>query len=245
MSFNNIMLLTLSEQIANHIKQKIIDGELKPGQKLPSEKELCEIFDVSRPTVRDALKSLSAINIIESRPGSNGGHFISEISYDAIANQYGDFISFSLGLHGITLDEIVEMRQLVELKSAYLSAKRRTEDDLRKFEKIIAEMNESSGNGFYHLDFEFHKQLAYSTKNKLIIITTEAIIIALRPLYQETNISKELARTLTKELTEVYEAVKENHAELAQERMAQHLAHFESKFKHDIQKIMNKKRTFT
>lgn len=238
------MLLTLSEQIANHIKQKIIDGELKPGEKLPSEKELCEIFDVSRPTVRDALKSLSVINIIESRPGSNGGHFVSEISYDAIANQYGDFISFSLGLHGITLDEIIEMRQLIELKSAYLSALRRTDDDLKKFEKIIEEMKHSSGKCFYHLDFEFHKQLAYSTKNKLIIITTEAIIIALRPLFQDTSIPKELAIKLTNELTEVFNAIKDKDADLAHKKMIQHLSHFEKKFKTEFRKAITKNRAY-
>ena len=234
MSFENIVLLTLSEQIANHIKQRIIDGELKPGEKLPPEKELIEYFNVSRPTLREAIKSLTAINILESKQGANGGHFVSQISYEAITNNFGDFILLSLGLKGISLEEVAEMRQLIEIHSAYESAQRRTEDDLIKFEKIIEDMKNSTPSSFYNLDFDFHRQLAFSTHNRLIIITTEAIIMALKPLYRMANCSNELKEELTKEIIGIYEAIKDKKPDIAKRKMEKHINHFEIDFGHQI-----------
>lgn len=234
MSFKHVKLLSLSEQIAGHIKQSILDGELAPGDKLPSEKELTEIFQVSRQTVRDAIKILTASNLIETRAGATGGHFVAQISYEDMTNNFSDFISLSLGLKGISLQEVAEIRKTIEIEASILAAKRRTDEDLTKLQSILSQMEDASDVKYFDLDFEFHKLLAYASKNRMIILTVEAINIALKPLFQATNNPTQLKEELTEELQEIYTAIEKQDSDLAKKAMFKHLQHFEGHFQDEI-----------
>lgn len=241
MTFKHVKLLTLSEQIAGHIRQSILDGEISPGDKLPPEKELAEIFQVSRPTLRDAIKHLTASNLIETRPGANGGHFVAQVSYEDMTNNFSDFISLSLGLKGISLEEVAEIRKIIEIEASVLAAKRRTEEDLEKLSNIMARMDNSLEVSYFDLDFEFHKQLAFSSKNRMIILTIEAINIALKPLFQAANSSTQLKEELKNELNGIYIAVKNQNPKLAKKTMITHLDHFEDHFKDKLINFIEKK----
>lgn len=233
-TFKHVKLLSLSEQIAGHIKQSILDGELSPGDKLPPEKELTEIFKVSRPTLRDAIKLLTASNLIETRAGANGGHFVAQVSYEDMTNNFSDFISLSLGLKGISLDEVAEIRKFIEIESTALAAERRTEEDLEKLSNILNMMNDSLESSYFDLDFEFHKQLAFCSKNRMFILTIEAINIALKPLFQATNSSASLKKELKDELQEIFIAIKNQDSKRAKQTMIVHLDHFENHFKNRL-----------
>lgn len=240
-SFKHVKLLTISEQIAAHIKQSILDGKLVPGDKLPSEKELSEIFQVSRPTLRDAIKQLAASNLIETRAGAGGGHFVTQVSYEEMTNNFGDFISLSLGLKGISLDEVAEIRRIIEIEATILAAERRTDEDVEKLKNILSRMDDSLESSYFELDFDFHKQVAIASKNRLFILTIEAINIALKPLFQLANCSNELKQNLKNELNDIYLAIENQNPQLAKKTMVNHLHHFESHFKDQFMTYIQKR----
>lgn len=241
-SFKHVKLLTISEQITAHIKQSILDGKLIPGDKLPSEKELTEIFQVSRPTVRDALKQLAASNLIETRAGAGGGHFVTQVSYEEMTYNFSDFISLSLGLKGISLEEVAEIRKIIEIEATILAAERRTEEDLEKLKTILSRMDDSLDTSYFELDFDFHKQVALASKNRLFILTIEAINIALKPMFQLSNCSTQLKQDLKNELNEIYQAIQNQDPSLAKKTMIEHLNHFESHFKDQFMTYIQQKR---
>lgn len=231
MIFKSKKLLTLPEQIAEHIKEAIAGGQTKPGDKLPSEDELAEYFQVSRPTIRDAIKNLTASKLIITRPGAKGGHFVSTISPESIVSDFSDYISLSLGLKGITLEEVIEMRKMVEIESCSLAAERRTDEDLRKMAELLPTLETPlSDTLYYERDFEFHRIVAKATRNRLILVTIDAINIALKPLFSSVDCPLELKMELNKELQSIYAAIEKRDSKKAAQIMADHLKHFEGHF---------------
>lgn len=230
-NFQNVRLLSISEQVADYIKQSILKGELKPGQKLPTEHELADQFQVSRPTIRDAIKILSSMKMITSKPGVKGGHYISSITKEWITNNIGDFITLSLGIHGLKLSEVIEMRKMVEVKAAYLAALRRKDEDLQTILEHIQVLKESQSDlSFYKRDFEFHRCIALATYNRLIIISIDSITLAIAPLFKATECPSFLKDELIDELHSIYLAIKDQNPDLAAKRMHIHLNHFETYF---------------
>lgn len=227
MILKNKKLLTLSEQIADQIKAAIISKDLNPGDKLPSEQMLADQFQVSRPTVRDAIKLLAASKLIMTKSGAKGGHFVAEIDFNTLINDISDFITLSLSLEGMTIDEVLEVRDTVELKSSYLAALRRTEDDLKILKECLpSSENHISSSQFYEQDFKFHQAVAKATHNRMIIITTEAITLSLSNYFAQSDCPSQLREKLIAELYDIYEAIEAKNPDLAVEKMTRHLGRF-------------------
>jgi GntR family transcriptional repressor for pyruvate dehydrogenase complex len=227
MIFKHKKLLTLSEQIANQIREAIINKELNPGDKLPAEQELADHVQVSRPTIRDAIKILAASKLIVTKSGARGGHFVSEITLCDLVSDLSDYITLSLSLEGMTIDEVVEVRETVEIKSCSLAALRRTEADLKILKEALPSKDVTlSGKLFYEQDLKFHQAIAQATHNRMVIITIEAIILSLTPYFTHEECPEQLKKELTMELHEVYEAIEQQKPELAEKRMINHLSRF-------------------
>lgn len=224
-------LLTLSEQIAEQIKEAIIEKQVKPGDKLPPEQDLAEQFQVSRPTIRDAIKLLSTSKLVVTKPGSKGGHFVSEMDPDSFVSDFSDYITLSLSLKGITLEEVIEMRKMIEIKACGLAAAYRTKQDLINLKKTLPPKNSPiSDQLYFNQDFQFHRAIAKATHNRLIMINVEAITLSLSPYFQAMDCSLQLKTDLTKELHDIFQAIEQQKPEHAEEKMAYHLRHFISYF---------------
>lgn len=231
LKIKNKKLLTLSEQIVEQIKQSIVEGHLKKGDKLPSEQELVDLYQVSRPTIRDAIKFLSASKLIYTKPGAKGGHFITDISPQTFIDDFSNYINISLVLEGFSINELTEYRRMIEIKTCSLAAERRTEQDLKELRNLVPNPNDSlSDLEYFDRDFEFHRALAKATYNSLIIITTEAIINVVKPMFQFVHGTNELKEKLAYELNDIYQVIEQGDSKLAEEKMAYHLKHFEKDF---------------
>lgn len=227
MKLKNKRLLTLSEQIADQIRTAIISRDLHPGDKLPAEQELAEQFQVSRPTIRDAVKILSASKLIVTKSGARGGHFVAEIDLNSLINDISDYISLSLSLEGMTIDEVLEVRETVELKSCSLAALRRTEEDLKILKESLPDANAAlSSKRYYEQDFEFHLAIAKASHNRMVITTIEAIILSLNKFFTHAECPVHLRSELTAQLVEIYKAIEQKNPELAEKKMKQHLGLF-------------------
>lgn len=165
---------TLSQKIERKIEEAIRQKKLIQGAKLPSEKELCELFGVSRTALREALRRLNARGLIEIRKGS--GMYVSEIKIeDAIKslNLYYD-LSFDSNL----ISQIIEVRRILEPEISRLAARNRTSDDVHILKENIKELeNCDPDNTQQEVDTinKFHMNLAKATGNPIIIISLEPI----------------------------------------------------------------------
>lgn len=227
-NLGNFELYTVTEQVAERLKQVIVHGDINKGTKLPSENEMANMFQVSRQTIREALRLLSECHLIYSMPGRNGGHYVGDVTSDVIEYDSDDLTHITIPLRGYSLDEVVELRNLIEVKACYLAALRRTDEQLTKMEQCISFLvNEPlSDLIFYKSDFMFHKQIAYATQNRLIMMQYDTLSYTLAALFKHKKCHPTVKNRLIHELTDIYEAIKKKDAQEAAEKMKQHLIYF-------------------
>lgn len=148
--------------VVEEIKDKIISGELKKGQKLPSERDIAENLSVSRTSVREAMRALEVIGFIESKQGA--GNYIKESFEEVLIEP----LSMMFMLQQINAQEISELRRGLELEAAVLAAERADEEDILKLENIIKEMvSADNEDKSVILDQEFHYTIAKASKNRM------------------------------------------------------------------------------
>ena len=171
MDFKPIKRTSISEQIFEQLKEKIINGELKPNDKLPSENELCKIYGVSRTTIRQALLSLVNLDLIETRFGE--GSFVKEINQGVAMNA---LIPHTF-LNPKSILEIIEFRQLIEPNVAYIACQKATEEEIDSLRTIYNLMvkNQNNLDEFSKLDYDFHIEIAKISKNSYVIKIYEII----------------------------------------------------------------------
>ena len=154
----------LYEEIADLLMQKIKDGDLRPGDKLPPERVLAEEMKVGRPVIREAIRSLELMGCIESRIGD--GTYIRTPSIQNVM----DPISMVFSQDKKLLNELIEVRLILETEVASLAAARRTEEQLLKLEKTLSDMEQEIklGRNAIEQDEAFHKSLAEAAGNNAL-----------------------------------------------------------------------------
>jgi GntR family transcriptional repressor for pyruvate dehydrogenase complex len=217
-------VLTAPQQVAAAIKREILEGGLKPGDKLPPEQELAHLFSVSRPTVRTGLQELCAAQILVVQRGRNGGYRVGDFSLDSLEASVMEFISLSLVVETLKPEQFLEVRFAHELLCAETAARRRTPASLAKLEEIHAQIvgAYSESRAAFELDLQFHRALAEATLNPLILSIEGALIAVLHrmiPDATQTTPDETLAN-----LTEIFAAVRDARPEEAREAMRRHLS---------------------
>src|SRR5918911_3971169 len=124
--FAPISVARASSSIADQIRQAIVTGKLAEGERLPPERELAEQFGVSRVTVRDALRALEAMGLIEVRVGARGGAFVTVPTGSIVGQTMSDMMM----MQAISPEDIVEARLVVELGTVTIACARATDDDV-------------------------------------------------------------------------------------------------------------------
>ncbi|MGM9532532.1 FadR/GntR family transcriptional regulator [Intestinibacter sp.] len=165
--FNNISNKKVYEQVIEQIQNNIMEGIFKKGDKLPSERELSEKMGVSRTSIREALRVLETMGVIESRQGE--GNFICSNVEKSLLQP----LSMMFKLNNGSFSDIYELRSILEIECARLSAIRATDMDCRELFSIIEQMEqETFGENRYEvlveLDKKFHNTLSNMSKNYLI-----------------------------------------------------------------------------
>lgn len=213
---------TLSQKIERKIEEAIRQKKLLQGVKLPSEKELCELFGVSRTALREALRRLSARGLIEIRKGS--GMYVSEIKIeDAIKslNLYYD-LSFDSNL----ISQIIEVRRIFEPEISRLAARNRTKEDLTILAENVSDLERCDpDNTQQEVDTinRFHMNLAKATGNPIIIISLEPIYTLLPRMrnfiYANVEGEKEFTMDAQKKILAAVEVKDEETAHLETEKL--------------------------
>jgi GntR family transcriptional repressor for pyruvate dehydrogenase complex len=171
MGIKPIKRTNVSNKVFEQLRDEIISGEWKPGTRIPSENELAQQLDVSRMTVRQAVQKLTTLGLLETRPGE--GSYVKEPSPGVYMNSIIPLVFLS---DAATL-EVLEFRQVIEVETAGLAAKKATEEDIEVLKGILEKMHKCKNDPekFAIEDLNFHLALAESTKNSLLIQLTHII----------------------------------------------------------------------
>ena len=158
------------KKVMHQIQGLILEGKLKKGDKLPPERQLAELLDVGRPTLKQALSALEALGLIESRHG--GGNYVTS----DLSNIFNPFTLQYYLAEGKETD-IVEFRYLLEVQLARLAAAKATESDISRLAAIVENMKSvESLEERLQENLAFHRELAHINGNVLILTIYDSII---------------------------------------------------------------------
>ena len=144
-------------QVAGQIRELIMSGELAPGDRLPNEGAMATQFGVSRTTVREALRVLSSQGLVITERGVSGGTFVSAGNPAVVVELLEIGLNVLTGNNVLTVFELLECRQTLEVPVAAMAAERRTADDLVRLERLLA-ANPDAGEPFAE-SFDRHRQI--------------------------------------------------------------------------------------
>lgn len=193
------------------IQEMIIDGRLAPGQRLPPERELSEMLRISRPTLRETIRSLVSLNILQSRHGS--GTYVSELRTEALLEP----LQFVLALSGRTVDELFEARLLLEPALAGLAAARADGDQVAAMRTALAEPDRIAA------DVALHGLIADASGNTLLATMLRTLSALGRASRAVTAARPGVLRRTAAEHKAIVEAIARHDAGAARAAMTEHL----------------------
>ncbi len=225
----------LSAQIADAIRNAIIDGSLIVDERLPSEAELSEKFHVSRPTIREALKRLAAQNLIRTRRGATGGAFVNRLRFE---DAYGQQITTStllLSMNDVDFETACEARFTLERACAPLSAKRRTGDHLATMRAEIHRQSQCglSDEAFCASDVAFHRALVDGAQNPVLSYQLAGAIEAIEPLMNMITFSARSREEIIGLHTKIADAIETRAANAATDHLTT-LARYTVQLAHEV-----------
>jgi DNA-binding FadR family transcriptional regulator len=221
--FKPVKKTRVYEEIVVKIKDMLEKGRLKSGDQLPGERELSEVFQVSRSSVREALRTLETQGYLESRHGD--GTYIASKPVESLVRSLASVI-FS---EKDSQMELFEMRRLIEPQLAYLAAERATQEEIAMMEQALVLQEEAVARGETGTDVDksFHYIMAKATKNKVLLRLTDSMRDLLaesrdKYLQVEGRPGKSISRH-----RQVLDAIKAKDGELAAQVMLEHVQDIE------------------
>ncbi len=215
----------VSELIAQQIKDSILNGTIKPGDRLPPVRKLVENFEASPASVREALKSIEASGLVMIKPGS--GVFVTELN----SQPMGECLTSILRIRKTSIDEITQARVILEPAIVRLASKNRSAEDLAKLEANVKESSrlaESRLSG-HAKNIEFHALIAEATHNVILILTAQTVLDALREITLEIKdgpFRLDIVREIVSIHAEIVKAVRKKNVDDAYRLMLRDVLNF-------------------
>lgn len=216
----------LYEQIADEIRDYIIRNQIKPGERLPTERELAEILGVSRTSVREGIRLLETLQFLEVMP--KRGITVKKLELSPLVEQ----ISHRILLERSRFAELVEARRCIELEMVKLTAARATDEDLQQMMQAILAMEEKLARNeeSKEEDLLFHKIIFAAAKNSVL----HGFRTALVEFFNVVQVREEPSGLESETLREhklIYQAIQAHDPHAAYEVMVQHLKPYDSYLK--------------
>jgi DNA-binding FadR family transcriptional regulator len=220
MAFTPVKQNRIAVEIVNQLKTAILSGRFKPGERLPTERELTGQFKVSRVVVREAVRELEIKGLVKILQGSTGGAYVTDLSLDHLNNAFLDLFLYNK----VSVAELIQARLLIECETARIAAARVAPQSARRLqEALAAERRDSASQAeFVSNRLMFHYLLAEMSGNRLL----QAIASALFRLTGELILEVKPARKVIhrpEEHAEILRAVLDHDGEAAGRAMQRHL----------------------
>ena len=224
--FKSVKHVRVSDEIVQQVKTLISQGRLKPGDRLPPERELVKEFGVSRPSLREALNSLVGMGFLEVKGKRT---FIKSVASESMQNP----LSLLLKADTQKIFDLIEVRKAIETWGAFHAAQRATEEDIKQLEGIIEEMRKAFEEGqlWEKQDADFHLGIAQATHNTIQAHMMSTIYDLLRESVARVFKDRVKVKKLLDQHYRIFNAIKSHSPDKARERILQHLNYVESEVK--------------
>lgn len=212
---------TTSESVVLQLREMIQRGELRPGDRLPPERDLAKLFGVSRPTLRAGIRSLAAVGVLQSRQGA--GTFV--VDTEGSPSLDSSPLRLMAALHGFTGTEMFEARQSLEMAIAGLAAERATGDQMASMAEELAGMYASMDEPEQYLlhDMRFHQTVAAASGNRILTALMNMVATILYDVRRKTvNRAHDLKESAEMH-RQIYRAIRDRNPEAARIAMRDHL----------------------
>ena len=220
MEFKEITPVRLYESVIDQIMDLVKRSELKPGDKLPPERELAEKLSISRNSLREAFRVLESRGLIKSKAG--GGRYIREIR----KNGYSNTENIILSLEKSSILELLEARELFEVKIVKIAAQRATIEDTELIEQVLNKMSEEEELKYgkeTESDTEFHLAIAKASHNFVFTNIIRLHLDLLKGTREKTQQIPGRREERWREHQAILQAIKEHDTKKAGEAMLKHL----------------------
>lgn len=233
-NFRPVVTKRACEAIYEQVKDLIGKGELKPGDRLPSERQMMDMFQRSRPTIREALRMLERSGYIRTIPGSNGA-----VVLEPNSKNVEQTMEDAVQIGSINMADVTEYRLASEMVTIAWAAQRRTQEDLDALRELLDRMEQAINDyeAFIDMDPKFHGLLAVAAKNQMSVILNRTFSRIKREYVKEKmgDMSAAARKKMCKRVHEMhvnlYKAVADQDVEKARTLMAEHLEAFAEELK--------------
>lgn len=213
----------LFEDICNQIRAQLEAGILRPGDKLPAERQLAEQFQVSRAAVREALITLETAGIVELQKGAKGGAFILDgRTQQGVTSSIKDMMI----LGRVKLEHLTEARIWIQEDIIHLACQRATEEDFAALEENIDRLEVAGPENRLEIGVEFYRILAAAARNSMLSMIVESFAEILRPFVAEAGFMADY--DIVGVRRRFVQALRARNAAQASKEMAVHLKHLEA-----------------
>lgn len=227
MTFQPIKAKKIYEEIVEQIRGMITSGELKPGDKLPPERDMAEFLGVSRASVREALTALETVGILDIRPGE--GTFVKRTS----DSETFESLTLLLSVEQTPEVQMMEVRRILETESAALAAKRATFADLQKIQASLLVMKSAESiSDAVDADVRFHFAIAEATKNSVLLRIMNTVADLMHHTFRQDRenlyANPELGARVLIEHEAILKAIQDQNPDEAWAKMLEHINNIES-----------------
>jgi GntR family transcriptional repressor for pyruvate dehydrogenase complex len=217
----------LSEKIANRLLTLIKEKHLRPGDRLPPERELATMMKVSRPSLREALRALQLMNIIENRHGS--GNYITSLEPEHLV----EHLDIVFALDDSTYHDLFQARRILEAGIAEIAASSITEEELKEMEESIERASAAIDDpeAFREADIELHTLILKATRNRILPVFMRSINKISVLSRRRTGEDPAVRRRTVQDHRAIVRALQLRNPRRAKQAMMKHLDHVERKMK--------------
>lgn len=211
----------ISERVEEKIKEAIFEQHYHVGDKIPSERELAEMFECSRLSVREALRSLERSGLLEIKKGVTGGAYVLKTDAEPVVRSLKDMLM----LGQVSIEEIAEARLVIEPTLCALAAEKATPEDIARLEQINQTLKDlfDTGDPFRENDPRIHTVIAEISGNKVLAITVKALMEIHAARMREIKLNQRVKKDILHYHEEIIGALKAKNKELAFEYMKKHV----------------------
>ena len=212
------------EEVAARLREEIQDRVLPTGARLPNEVVLAEQFGVSRATLREALRLLAAQNLIRTAKGAGGGSYVTVPSADNLSESLRSGLGLLTAAEDVTLEELLEVRELLEVPAAEIAARRRDDEHVDRLRAAIpGEPLRLGTQEQFVYNADFHSIVIEACGNMLLSIAAQPIFAVLQTHLARSRLGRKFHVAINEHHREIADAIDEGDERAAREQMYEHL----------------------
>jgi GntR family transcriptional repressor for pyruvate dehydrogenase complex len=213
-------------QVEETIRAAILSGRIKSGEMLPPETELARQFNVSRATLREALRVLASQHLIARVPGARGGNLVQVVDHHSLGSVMIEAVENLLALGSLKFGEVADVRQCLEVPSVRLAATHRSDPDMARLSEIVARQKAAlvSDPEVPDLDRQFHTLIAEASGNRVLAALVGALHHATEPVHY-LDLSPEVGRETVRHHGAILHAIQRRDPDSAAVAVTRHLTY--------------------